>query len=255
MDIDCPPTEFGFELCFFVPFCYWLYTQGLLKKTTSGLGTSCLYYFSPEHEEITQRTQRHCIPLPLINYDFNKPVDMSQWVLPDYKGHFKNTVYVYDKPILILHNKYTMEWGHDPINFIDIETLDILLRYLSNTYQVIYIRPLGNEKEYTTDDNTILDLDDHTYIRETYPDVLVFQDILGEYSYNQAQLMLHANCERFVSVHGATSLLASMFAGTNIILSRKGKPFKSEFYPKMSGAVIKEATTHEELVEYVKNTW
>ena len=67
--------------------------------------------------------------------------------------------------------------------------------------------------------------------------------------------MLHANCERFISVHGATSLLASMFAGTNIILSRKGKPFKSEFYPKMSGAVIKEATTHEELIEYVKNTW
>lgn len=254
MELECPPTEFGFELCFFVPFCYWLHTQGLLKKTTSCVGTSCLYYFSPEHEEIVGRTTRHCIPLPLTNYDFNKAVDMSQWVLPDYKGHFRNTIYVSDKPILILHNKYTMEWGHDPINFIDLNTLDILLKYLTKTYQVVYTRPLGNEKEYTVDDNTILQLNDHTFIHETYPDVLVFQDILGEYSYNQAQLMLHANCERFISVHGATSLLASMFGGVNIILSRKGKPFKSEFYPKMSGAIIKEAKTYEELLGYVEET-
>ena len=79
--------------------------------------------------------------------------------LPDYKSHFQNTLFIYDKPLLILHNKYTIEWGIKPYNFIDRETLYELLGMLREMFTIIYVRPeIDGTPGYVPDDNTMLDL-------------------------------------------------------------------------------------------------
>lgn len=200
--------------------------------------------------------KRSCTTLlPLVNFDFNSSIDMSQWILPPYKQHFQNNHFVFSKPLLIINNKYTNEWGDGMINYIDLDTLSEILSCLEDTYQIVYSRPLGTgTPDYTVDDNDIMEFQDHAMVRSRHPEVLLFQDILGPYSYNEAQMMLHANCSNFISVHGGMSLVCSMFGPetTNVILTIRGKPIKSAFYPKISGATIKEANTREIFTRYCK---
>jgi hypothetical protein len=44
--------EFAFELLAVVPYAYWLHRRGRLQLTQACADTSCLYYFSPEHQEL-----------------------------------------------------------------------------------------------------------------------------------------------------------------------------------------------------------
>jgi hypothetical protein len=74
-------------------------------------------------------------------------------------------------------------------------------------------------------------------------------------NFNHLQLLVYANAENFISTHGGTSVLASYFKGTNVILSKHGpehhfKCFK-KLYPKLSGARIFHAKTDEELKQYI----
>lgn len=193
----------------------------------------------------------------MSNYDFNREIDFTHWKLPPYREFYRvsdSRDYVYDKPLLIINNKYTREWSDDPVNFIPIDILDKLLTHLEDRYQVVYSRPIGDDANYSKDDDAMLQLDEYTMITEKHPQVLLFQDIIGEHTYNQAQLMLHANCENFISVHGGMSLLCSMFgpSTTNVILTLKGKPIKSALYPKISGATIKEAFTMKDFIGFCK---
>src|SRR5256885_8760585 len=43
--------EFAPEMEFVLPFAYWHYKNGTLKKTISSKFTKELYFFSPDHEE------------------------------------------------------------------------------------------------------------------------------------------------------------------------------------------------------------
>jgi hypothetical protein len=59
------------------------------------------------------------------NYNFELPrvlysqdYDMTKWLEVPYKEHFKNDVYVYDKPMLMIANRYNMEWEELQLVFI-----------------------------------------------------------------------------------------------------------------------------------------
>ncbi|DBA95148.1 TPA: hypothetical protein ACH3X1_015702 [Trebouxia sp. C0004] len=43
-----------------------------------------------------------------------------------------------------------------------------------------------------------------------------------EYGFNRLQLMLHANCDHFISVLGGNAVIASYFAGVNVAYAAKG---------------------------------
>jgi hypothetical protein len=90
--------------------------------------------FSPHHEEVFDvRTNEG-------NYNFELRVlysqdyDMTKWLEVPYKEHFKNDVYVYDKPMLMIANRYNMEWGGAPISFYSIEDLDFMISHLKRLY-------------------------------------------------------------------------------------------------------------------------
>jgi hypothetical protein len=155
-----------------------------------------------------------------------------------------------------VHNKFTREWDGPPVNFLDLSTLRALCSLVCPQHTVVYIRPKANEKGYAADGNTVQEtLGDHSMLRREFPNVLLFQDMLAASpsdDYNSLQLKLHADCQRFVSVQGGNSVVASYFGGTNIVFAVKGPEVRhgtySSLYPLLSGCRVVHARTHQEVL-------
>jgi len=252
--------EFQQELCFVLPFAYWHYLNGTLQKTISSKNTKELYFFSEDHEEIYEKrvwqfnhsnfefpNMTHCVS---FNY--------SKWAQVPLKKVFSNSIFSFEKPILIIANKYNIEWDNRPLNFIDKLTLEEIIKTYREKYQIIYNRPLVTE--IISDNSEILDLDEFDWLREKYPEVLLMQDLfvrhrLAVNNYNHLQLLVYANCGHFISVHGGAAALSSYFGGTNIIYSNSGiEHIFNEFttiFPALSGARILHAKTKPEIFKFL----
>ena len=241
--------EFDPELRYVLPFAYWHYLNGTLQKTISSKGTKELYFFSPDHEErFNKRTVKGSFnAFHIPNMTHCNSFSFQKWVAVPLKAHYSNSVFVYEKPLLIIANKYNQEWNQPPINYFDIPTLHQIIEACKNKYQIIYNRP--GPQDIVEDNSTIYDLGEHNWLRTHYPEVLLMDDLFAQHndtvkSFNHLQLMVYANCSHFVSVHGGTAALASYFGGTNIILSNpawaREYPMNEweTIFPKLSGATI-----------------
>lgn len=251
--------EFGAELLFVLPFAYWHYKNGTLKSTVASKYTSELYFFSPDHKEVFDKR------VTIGNYNYETPrilyshnYNMKKWLPVPYKEVYKNDVFVYEKPILIVANRYNMEWDGPPISFFSIEMLAFIFDNLKSDYTIIYNRP--RPQNITLDNSAIYDLNEFEWIRKHYPEVILMEDLYQENeanvrSFNHLQLMVYANCENFISTHGGTGTLTSCFGGLNIILSKQGAEhyFKcfEILFPKLSGARIFHAKNDEELKKMI----
>lgn len=228
--------EFAFELLAVVPYAYWLHRQGRLDFTVSTADTRCLYYFSQHHEE--RSLPRNYVPIteyPLgvrgsfLRYDrkaFPATLDTTRWLPPPYKSVYSDDRFRWSREVCIVCNKYSDEqylWYRGPANFIDTATVLQVIGRLRERYQVIYVRP--RKEDIVNDHQTIHESDDIDAVTRTYPDVLTIQQLQAEHpdlSFNELQLRLFAGCERFVSVLGGSSYLASYFGGTNVVFARRG---------------------------------
>jgi hypothetical protein len=63
-------------------------------------------------------------------------LNRAKWAPPPYKDAFRNDIFVFNKPLLIVHNKFTAEWDGKPLNTIDLPTLEALLTMVVGRYQV-----------------------------------------------------------------------------------------------------------------------
>ena len=68
--------------------------------------------------------------------------DFSKWMRVPLKSYYRNQVFVFDKPLLVIANKYNVEWDKPPINFLDIPTLDRIISAYRVTHQIIYNWPV-----------------------------------------------------------------------------------------------------------------
>ena len=251
--------EFAPELQFVLPFAYWHYKNGTLKSTSSSKYTKELYFFSPDHSEIFETRSNEG------NYNFEMPrilysqdYDMEKWIAVPLKEMYKNDVYVYEKPILIIANRYNMEWDGPPISYYSIEMLGYIIERMKDHYTIIYNRP--KPQNITMDNSDIYDLNEYEWLEKEYPDVILMEDLFKENrnnanNFNHMQLMVYANASKFISVHGGTAALASYFGGTNLILSKKGPEHHFDcyhkLYPKFSGARILHAKSDEDVINYI----
>ncbi|WP_162053497.1 hypothetical protein [Pontibacter pamirensis] len=253
--------EFQQELTFVLPFAYWHYLNGTLEKTVGCKYTKELYFFSKNHEE---RFEKRLSRLPRKKFEYPnmfhcRSFSQSKWARVPLKEHYQNNVLVFDKPILIIANKYNTEWGGKPVNYFSIPMLMDIISAYKEKYQIIYNRP--SAAHITMDNSDVLNLNEIKYIRERQPDVLLAGDLYKKHcslanNYNHFQLMLYANCNHFLSVHGGTAALASYFGGTNIIFSRQGrehifKEFETVF-PALSGARVLHAKEEQDVFAYLK---
>ncbi|CAG4998968.1 hypothetical protein DYBT9275_02120 [Dyadobacter sp. CECT 9275] len=251
--------EFAPELQFVLPFAYWHFKNGTLKGTHSSRYTKELYFFSENHEErfdTRSNEGNYNYEMPRVLYSQN--YDMKKWLPVPLKEVYKNNVYQYDKPILIIANRYNMEWDGPPVSFYSIEMLKFMLDKLKDRFTIIYNRP--RPQNITMDNSDIYDMDEFSWLASEYPEVILMEDLFARNegnarNFNHLQLMVYANASHFISIHGGTATLASYFGGINLILSKKGPEhhFKcfEKLYPKFSGARILHAKSDEDVKAYV----
>lgn len=251
--------EFAPELLFVLPFAYWHHRNGTLKSTVSSRYTAQLYFFSPDHAEVFDtRTNEgnYNFEMPRILYSHD--YDMAKWTPVPLKAVYRNSVYVYEKPVLIIANRFNMEWDGPPVSYFSIPVLDFLIETLGSSYTIIYNRP--GPGHITMDNSDIYELNDHEWLKEKHPDVILLEDLYrenkaGALNYNHLQLLVYANASHFISIHGGTATLASYFGGQNLILSKKGPEHYfncfQTLYTRLSGAKIYHARHDDELKEMV----
>jgi len=252
--------EFQQELCFVLPFTYWHHLNGTLKKTVSSKSTKEFYFFSGDHEEVYEKRiwqyNRKNFEFPNMTHCVS--FSYSKWARVPLKKHYSNTIFCFEKPILVIANKYNIEWDNKPLNFLDIPVLERIIEMYKDKYQIIYNRPLS--EQIIADNSDILDLKEFYWLKEKYPTVLLMQDLftqhhLSVHNFNHLQMLVYANCSHFVSVHGGAATLASYFGGTNIIFSKSGmEHIFHEFatiFPALSGARILHAQTTAELFDFL----
>jgi hypothetical protein len=261
MVVNSHNQEFGYELLSAVPYAYELHLKGQLEKTISGVGSEPLYYFSPVHEIVkgkrayygTLKARRYKLPYTEIHVP-----ERPKLTFPPYKEHYANDEYRWDKPTLVIANRYNMEWSQPPINFFDEKMLDWLFENLKSKYEIIYMAvDLPPELE---DEHHSMKLDDRSIAQKH--GVKVFNDMAKSKSWNEILLKVFANCEHYITMNGGYSILASLFGGTNIIYTtKKGNYFTKEilhnsferWYPNHSNQRVKMVLNYNELKSYVES--
>lgn len=253
--------EFQQELTFVLPFAYWHFLNGTLLKTISCDDTKELYFFSDDHEEFHKKRdwRNNSKNFEFPNMTHSSSFSYKKWARVPLKEHYKNDIFIFEKPVLVIANKFNVEWENDPINFFDIPSLDRIINLYKSKYQIIYNRPLATQ--IVSDGSDILDLGDYAWLRSNHADVILMSDLYTKYesvvnNFNHLQLMVYANCSRFISVHGGTAALASYFGGINIIFSKSGlEHLFDEFatiFPNLSGAKIFHARNQNDLFKYLQ---
>jgi hypothetical protein len=261
--------EFAFELLAVIPYAYWLHVNGLLDTTTSTPDTRCLYYFSERHEErpvprcyvpITEYPIGEPGPLYYDQYAFPERIDTRSWVPPPYRRAFGSDRFRWAREPCIVCNKASDEsyLRHGfSVNAIEPDVLLAVIERLRSRYQVIYNRP--RSVDIVGDHQEIRELGDIEAVQRAFPDVVTVQELRAAHpglTYNELQLELFAGCERFVSVLGGSSYLASYFGGTNVVYAKRGwevacGAYRNWFH-RFSGARVVAASNPRELLRAIE---
>jgi hypothetical protein len=184
--------EFGAELVLFTPFCEWLSSQGILRGRSIRIyaGMRC-FYDQMKCRPITEKVEdrRYIAPgmrpewMPIKSeHKFDIAISNRFFRYPDLRGRFSRYPVPEEiahsaKPLLIIHNKYNIEWDGRPVNYISLDVLDEIFRNLKCIFTVIYIRHgVDAAPGYSRDHNTPLILHDAEILRR-YPTVLKFDDL------------------------------------------------------------------------------
>lgn len=267
IDVNSHLPEFGYELISILPYCYHLYKNNRLGDTVSGLDTECLYFFnSDNHTEVIEKRGWENMP-KLWNIKFpnigihTSDLDLDKFSPPPLKEHYNSKKIVFEKETIVICNRYNMEWGGDPINYLDLDTLIELFDLLKDEYQIVYINLKGDDRYY--DGAPPLDLGDFNLIRKRYSDVIIIQDLLKDYNttFNDLQMRIFAGCSRFITSNGGQAILTSYFGGENIIFTKKCRELLPEvnsfyrWYHKFGNSIIKVVNKENELIEIVKSKW
>jgi hypothetical protein len=261
---NCP--EFGYELLSAVPYAYNLYLKGELGKTISGFDTKCLYFFSPDHVESNcKRSWDNMNKLWKTNFPnifiHQKDLDWSLFSPPPFKEHYSKNAISFQKETLVIFNRYNIEWGRKPINYLDLKTLEKLFTMLEDKYQVVYINIKGHKKYYDGVDP--LDLGDDELLKK-HPQVISINNLIERYpesSYNEIQLRLFANCKKYISSNGGQLILSAFFGGENVIFSRECRELSKDvnsfyrWYHKLGDGIFQHVDNYDDLIDLVRQKW
>ena len=263
MDINAF-DEFGFILWYHLPKAYDAYLTGKLRTTSSKIGSSPLFYFSKNHIESKQHNN-NIFKYSTECYRHNRPeFTLNNWTPPPLKEKYLNDTFNFDKPILTIHNKNTIEWGRGIFNYFNNEVLEELLITFKDKYQIIYIRPpYDNKFNYQKDENQpYIDINDNKVLKEY--NILSITDILEtnpEYSYNLIQFMILANSDKHISPAG-DAVIPSYFGGDVLIYNCNNCPsidrgvWKTNSWLRhLSDANIYGVTDYNHLITKAKELW
>ena len=239
--------EFSMELILFLPYITWLSKAGLLRRTRVVIyaGMRCFYDDVDCLELVEKHSLRRHLPeerrlasLPVKSEHAYDVGERSPFHLyPDLRRKFgalplAPALADSTKPLLVLHNKFAVEWNRAPVNHFTLDLLDSLFAILAREFTVVYVRH-GMSPEprgYSKDDNFSLPFDDRTVLKG-HPDVLCFDDLYAEHvaaggtqDVNTFKNVLYSRCYHFLSSQGGGAAHIAFFSGSLLmILHRYGR--------------------------------
>lgn len=225
--------EFGPELTTFIPFVVWLKTTGHLagRKVITYSGMRPYYFFLTDEEYAEKKEVRKWVPSEQRRWPSNHTATSraESWhVYPDYRAYFSATAPAFDRPVLFIQNKFTVEWDIGPINYLPLKFLDRLLGAAQH-FHVIYSRPgiTGDPGSYSKDHNSFCDYPDRQIIKNhSHVEVLEETCLRNGLDYNRYKLQVLAKCHHFISVQGGGAHLLSCFGNSILlVLHYKGPEF------------------------------
>lgn len=188
----------------------------------------------------------------------------NHWLPPPLKQMWKGYL-KYDKPVLVIQNKYTIEWCQGVFNYFPVDVLEQIFSLFQETHTIIYIRPRGKEKNYFKDENQILKFEDYKLIKRKFRSVITIEDFwwkLRKLDFNQRQFAIHACADRHISVSGGNACLAAYFGGDLLMFdSPEGQGagrgvWKTDSWLKeLGGARVYGFNDHSSLVAKAKAFW
>jgi hypothetical protein len=225
--------EFGAELVLFLPFCEWLSSQGFLSNRSirTYAGMKCYYGRLNCKALVEKDEERRYIPpdkrpkwMPIRDeHKFDIRISKRFLRYPDLRARFSTyrlpkQIALSKKPILIIHNKYNLEWDLGPVNHIPLESLDHLFGKLTPKYTIVYIRHSADPGPgYSKDHNIPLPFGDRQ-ILQRYPTVLNFEDLYRtegtSYDLNTFKNAIYSRCYHYITSQGGGAHHIAFFSGS-----------------------------------------
>jgi hypothetical protein len=260
-------SEFGYILWYFLPKAYYLHKKNKLESTDTRIGMRDVFYFSENHtEQNIVHDPPSFIRNPYSCYDIKPPEFTSDsWLPPPLKEKYKNDRFIFDKPIVTINNKNSLEWfGSGIYNYFNYESLDNIIKTLKDRYTVVYIRPPNKSTNtYVGDPNqTVVDIKDEEIIKKH--GVVSITQLLEEnkdLSYNQLQFMLLANSDKHISSAGE-AVIPAYFGGETLIYTcpncraaNRGVWKTGSWMSMLSGSKIIGYNDYDSIVNYIEKNW
>ncbi|GAA4471645.1 hypothetical protein [Novipirellula rosea] len=240
--VDSQGCEFGYEMFYHVPYAYHLAKIGCLQRTVSCSGTKCFYFFSPDHREVYDRRQfvKH---LDSIDQRPHESPDANRWEPPNFAAHYGNKIDLsFSKPLLLIFNKYNVEWDHPPINFLSTAFLDRVVQKTQDRFSLVYLRPTSH---IVHDHMPVGNLNEKERLRDQ--GVILAEDLYEDYqhlSFNEFQLCLLSQSQHRIAVQGGAAYLNALFPGQMMLLHRYGGEQLHGNYIDFKRMGVTELTVH-----------
>jgi hypothetical protein len=253
--------EFTWDMIRGLPKAYYYHTKGEKVRVLCKPGLRELYYFADEVIE----EDRFEAYNDSLSYNKEAPeYALSEWTPPPLKEKFGKFI-KFNKPVVVIQNKYSLEWLQGTFNYFPLEVLDEIFGILKENYDIVYIRPKGDGKRYYNDENEIQEFKDYEFISEKHPYVYTidkFTELYPQYSYNVMQMMLQATADKHITVSGGNACLSAYFGGDVIIYdSPEGKGAgrkvwdSNSWLTKLNGANIIGMNNYQDIINKIKEIW
>lgn len=254
-------SEFSWSIVQDLPRAYYHHVKEIPYEVVCHRGLKDVFYFCDNVKEIEHPVRQG--GSQIYSNEAPKFISEKWWLPPPIKAHYSGAFSFFQKETVVIQNKYTKEWGRDPLNYFDLETLRVLMSILSDKYQVIYIRPEGDSKGYYSDDNTIIEFPDYAMIAEEFPDVFTMRDAKGiahDKSYNWIQYSLQASSEKHISVSGGNACLSAYFGGELLIFDNpngtpRGVWETGSWLSQINDSKVTGFRNRDNLVKFVSDNW
>lgn len=218
--------EYGAEIATFIPFVFWLKTRGMLsgRRVLTYAGMRPYYYFLDNSEYAEKPGKRAWLPVEQRTWPNNSSYTSTRqdWHrIPDYRARYAGEGITFARPLLFIQNKFCVEWGEGPINYLPLKALEQLFALADERFDVVYSRPraLEGRVDYAGDDNSDCDYPDLVVARR-FPSVLVLEDHVAAngLDYNLTKLQIAAKAHLFVAVQGGGAHLLACFGQSLLLL-------------------------------------
>lgn len=210
-------NEFTWDMVRALPRVYYHHTNDIPFKLECKKGLRSIY--EPfcdnitEHKMFDERNDAR-------TYSHSRPwFTEESWTPPPLKTTWSGRL-TFDKPTVVIQNKYSLEWSRGTFNYFPVNVLDEIFKLLKHDYQIIYIRPRGNDENYFVDRNKLLKFEDYSFIEANHSEIITIEDLMTEnpeMDYNTLQFAAHATSDKHISVSGGNACIASYFGGDVVI--------------------------------------